>query len=78
MTIFEHLVICTHHHVFWRMRDWKRSSDVCLLCACYITHDIHDIHTTLIGIIGDRIQTACVHECQGLEGRFHMDRGEGQ
>ena len=28
---------------------------MCLLCVCYITHDIHYIHTTPIGIIEHRL-----------------------
>ena len=41
-----------------------------VMCTCTY------IHTNTIGVIEHRIQTACVHECQGLEGWFHKDRGK--
>ena len=79
MTIFEPLVICTYtSSCILENERFESSSGVCLICMCYITHDIHYIHTTPIGIIEHRIQTACVHKCQGLEGWFHKDRGKGQ
>ena len=75
--VLQHTMLLRYQQWYWSGID----NDVALcIPETFISgySHTHDIHTTPIGIIEHRIQTACVHECQGLEGWFHKDRGEGQ